>query len=234
MDGGAAVVEYSQYCPIAVAAETIADRWSLLVLRDLMGAGRGFNSLHRCLPRMSRSMLSERLRRLEAAGLVARTNAGPGRAGEYALTPAGRELEPVFVALGEWSVRWLFGDPSPGQLDPGMLAFRMAESIAVERIPRRRTVVELRCRKPTETHWVVLNGDSATACKTDPGYPVDVILAGETAELQRWFIGRQTFADALERGSFTISGPAAIETELPRWFGPATPWHDAIARHAGR
>lgn len=118
-----------------VAAETIADRWSLLILRDLMGRGRGFNSLHRCLPRMSRSVLSERLSRLERAGLVARTDQGPGRAGEYVLTEAGRELEPLFIALGEWSVRWLFGDPSPQQLDPGMLAFRMAEKLDTSRTP---------------------------------------------------------------------------------------------------
>jgi DNA-binding HxlR family transcriptional regulator len=229
---GGCEIEYSQYCPIAVAAETIADRWSLLILRDLMGAGRGFNSLHRCLPRMSRSMLSERLRRLETAGLVARTEGAPGRAGEYTLTPAGAELEPLFIALGEWSVRWLFGDPSPGQLDPGMLAFRMAETVDAAQIPRRRTVVELRCRKPTERHWVVLDGDGATACSIDPGYPVDVVVTGDTAELQRWFIGRQAFADALERGSITIAGPSAIETDFPRWFGPATPWHESIGRLA--
>lgn len=140
----------------------------------------------------------------------------------------------MFVALGEWSVGWLFGDPTPGQLDPGMLAFRMTESVDTARVPHDRTVVELRCRRPSERHWVVLDGDAATACSVDPGYPVDVVVAGETAELQRWFIGRQTFGDALERGSIAIAGPPEIETDFPRWFGPATPWHDTIARLAGR
>lgn len=217
-----------------MAAETIADRWSLLILRDLMGRGRGFNSLHRGLPRMSRSVLSERLSRLERAGLVARTDQGPGRAGEYVLTEAGRELEPLFIALGEWSVRWLFGDPSPQQLDPGMLAFRMAEKVDTSRTPDDRTVVELRCRNPSERHWLVLDPSGATACSIDPGYPVDVVVAGDTAELQRWFIGRRTFPDALARGAITIAGPSSMEDEFPRWFGPATPWHDTIARQAGR
>lgn len=80
----------------------------------------------------------------------------------------------------------------------------------------------------------MLDPSGATACSIDPGYPVDVVLAGDTAELQRWFIGRRTFPDALARGAITIAGPSSIEDEFPRWFGPATPWHDTIAQQAGR
>ena len=222
----------TQYCPIEVAAEIVAERWNLLIIRDLMGPGRGFNDLHRCLPRMSRSMLAERLRRLERAGVVTRTPHGSGRLVEYRLTEAGRELEPLLLALGDWSVRRLFGDPTPEQLDPAMLAFRMSEKVRAGRLPSRRTVVELRCRRPESRQWLLLDRAGSTACSLDPGQPVDVVVAGDTAELQRWFIGRRRFGEALAAGTITITGPRSVATEFPGWFDAATPWHDTIARLA--
>jgi DNA-binding HxlR family transcriptional regulator len=222
----------TQYCPIETAAEIVAERWNLLIIRDLMGPGRGFNDLHRCLPRISRSMLADRLRRLERAGVVTRTPHGAGHAVEYRLTEAGRELEPVLLALGDWSVRRLFGDPAPEQLDPAMLAFRMSERARPGSLPPHRTVVELRCRRPDSRQWLLLEAAGSTACSRDPGHAVDVVVTGDTAELQRWFIGRCRFAEALAAGSITITGPRSIGSEFPRWFDPATPWHDTIARIA--
>src|SRR5688500_3057514 len=215
-----------------MAAEIVAERWNLLIIRDLMGPGRGFNDLHRCLPRISRSMLADRLRRLERAGVVTRTPHGSGRVVEYRLTEAGRELEPLLLALGDWSVRRLFGDPTPEQLDPAMLAFRMSEKVHAARLPPNRTVVELRCRRPDSRQSLLLDAAGSTACSHDPGHPVDVLVTGDTAELQRWFIGRRRFAEALATGTITIIGPRSIATEFPGWFGPATPWHDTIARLA--
>jgi DNA-binding HxlR family transcriptional regulator len=222
----------SQYCPIEVAAEVVTERWNLLIIRDLVGSGRGFNDLHRCLPRISRSMLAERLRRLERAGIVTRTPQGVGRPVEYRLTESGRELEPLLMTLGDWSVRWLFRDPTPEQLDPAMVAFRMSEKVRPERLPPQRTVVELRCRRPDSRQWLLLEAAGSTACSHDPGHPVDVLVCGDTAELQRWFIGRRRFAEALATGTITITGPRSIATEFPAWFGPATPWYDTIARLA--
>ncbi len=222
----------SQYCPIEMAAEIVAERWNLLIIRDLMGPGRGFNDLHRCLPRISRSMLADRLPRLERAGVVTRTPHGSGRVVEYRVTEAGRELEPLLMALGDWSVRRLFGDPTPEQLDPAMLAFRMSEKVDVARLPPNRTVVELRCRRPDSRQWLLLDPAGSTACSLDPGHPVDVVVTGDTAELQRWFIGRRRFAEALATGTITIAGPRSIATAFPGWFGPATLWHDTIARLA--
>lgn len=177
-------------------------------------------------------MLAERLRRLERAGIVERTDHGRGRLVEYRLTPAGQELEPLLVALGDWAVRRLFGDPTPEQLDPAMLVFRMSEKVRLERLPAARTVVEMRCLRPDARHWLVLGTAGATACSIDPGHPVDVVVTGETAELQRWFIGRRRFSEALAAGKIAIVGPRSIETDFPAWFDPAIPWHDTIARLA--
>jgi hypothetical protein len=148
------------------------------------------------------------------------------------LTTAGQELEPLLVAPGDWVVRRLFGDPTPEQLDPAMLAFRMSEKVRIERLPSERTVIEMRCSRPDARHWLLLGTAGATACSIDPGHPVDIGVTGETAELQRWFIGRRRFSEALAAGAITIIGPRSIETDFPGWFGPATPWHETIARLA--
>ena len=177
-------------------------------------------------------MLTDRLRRLERAGVLTRTPHGSGRVVYYRLTEAGQELEPLLLALGDWSVRRLFGAPRPEQLDPAMLAFRMSEKVQAARLPPSRTVVELRCRQPDSRQWLLLDPAGSTACSLDPGHPVDVVVTGDTAELQQWFIGRRRFAEALATDAITIVGPRSVATQFPRWFGPATPWHDTIARLA--
>lgn len=113
-----------------------------------------------------------------------------------------------------------------------MLAFRMSEKVRAARLPPNRTVVELRCRRPDSRQWLLLEAAGSTACSLDPGHQVDIVVTGDTAELQRWFIGRRRFADALAAGRITITGPRSIATEFPNWFDPATPWHDTIARLA--
>jgi len=108
----------------------------------------------------------------------------------------------------------------------------MSEKVRAERLPPQRTVVELRCSRPESRQWLLLDAAGSTACSLDPGHPVDVVVAGDTAELQRWFIGRRRFGAALAAGTITITGPRSIATEFPRWFDAATPWHDTIARLA--
>ncbi|HXG40441.1 MAG TPA: helix-turn-helix domain-containing protein, partial [Candidatus Limnocylindrales bacterium] len=108
---------HAQYCPVAKAAEAIGDRWTLLIVRELLNGASRFNELERGLPGISRSILAGRLRGLEAAGIVERTAGPERRTGGYRLTGAGRELDPVFQLLGEWAVRWILSDPRPEELD---------------------------------------------------------------------------------------------------------------------
>ena len=112
---------YGQYCPVARASEILADRWTPLIVRELLAGLRHFNDLDRGLPGISRALLDERLRRLERMGIVERHVSGEGRAVEYALTRAGRELQRVIDVLGGWGARWAFGDPRPSELDPIVL-----------------------------------------------------------------------------------------------------------------
>ena len=109
---------YSQYCPVARAAEILADRWTVLIIRELLADVNHFNELERGLPHMSRTLLAERLRRLEQTGVLVRRSGPRGRRTEYRLTPAGRELQPMIDLFGEWGARWAFGPPRPNELDP--------------------------------------------------------------------------------------------------------------------
>ena len=107
---------YAQYCPVAKASEILGDRWTLLIVRELLGGASGFNELQRGLPGISRSVLTDRMRALERAEVVERRTGPKGRTLEYRLTTAGRDLQPVVQAIGEWGVTWSFTEPRPDRV----------------------------------------------------------------------------------------------------------------------
>jgi DNA-binding HxlR family transcriptional regulator len=126
---------YAQYCPIAKASEILGDRWTLLIVREMLGGASGFNELERGLPGISRSVLADRLRSLERAEVVERRTGPKGRTLDYRLTLAGRDLEAVVQAIGEWGVTWSFTDPRPEELDPDLLIVWMARHVDREQLP---------------------------------------------------------------------------------------------------
>src|SRR4029453_15585481 len=123
------MTEYRQYCPVARASEIIADRWTPLIVRELLAGSRHFNEIERGVPGISRSLLASRLRHLEDAGVAERRTSDRPNATEYYLTDAGRDLETVLDRLGAWGVRWAFGEPKPEELDPVLLLWKMHQRI---------------------------------------------------------------------------------------------------------
>ena len=109
---------YGQFCPVAKAAEIVAERWTPLVLRELVCGSHRFSHLHRGVPLMSRTLLAQRLAQLEDAGIVRSAPRTKGRGREYFLTPAGEELRPLIDTLGEWGQRWARRQVSADDLDP--------------------------------------------------------------------------------------------------------------------
>src|ERR687891_441227 len=140
---------YAQYCPIAKASEILGDRWTLLIVREMLGAASGFNELQRGLPGISRSVLSDRLRSLERAEIVERRLGPKGKTLEYRLTLAGRDLESVVQAIGEWGVTWSFTDPRPEELDPDLLIVWMARHVDRVYLGRAELGGAMRARKLT-------------------------------------------------------------------------------------
>jgi len=215
----ALVGSYGDYCPIAVANEVIGDRWSPLVLREIMVGSTRFNDIHRGIPRISRSLLVQRLRQLERDGLVERRERDGEQGVDYVLTPAGADLEPIMWELGKWATRWVFGDPKDEQIDVVHLVWRLHQYTDSEQAPRQRTTVEFRARGPGGGYaWLVFDNGTSTACQIDPGYDVDVIVEAENRELHRWYAGRVSWEDARQSGVIKANGPRRLVTAFPRWF----------------
>ena len=161
---------YHQFCPVAKAMELLDERWTMLVVRELVSGSQRFNDLRRGLPRMSPTLLSRRLHQLTRAGVVER------REDRYVLTQAGQELRSVVEALGTWGIRWigLLGDRD---LDPKLLLWDMRRNIDHDAVPAGRSVVAFDFSDvpaPQRYWWLVLTPDEADVCDADPGYPVSV------------------------------------------------------------
>lgn len=213
---------YREYCPIAVGAEFFGDRWTPLILRELILGSHRFNDIHRGLGRMSRTLLIQRLRELERRGIVERTVNPSGRTTEYRLTPAGQELEPLVWALGHWAARWSFGDPADEELDVGWLVWRLHQNVRNDRVPKERTVVQFILDGPGGGEaWLVLDRGGSTACQIDPGYEVDMVVMGDNREMHRWLLGWRTFQDLRRDGSIRFVGPSKLARAFPSWFHPS-------------
>jgi DNA-binding HxlR family transcriptional regulator len=209
---------YAQYCPIAKGSEILGDRWTLLIVREMLGGASGFNELQRGLPGISRSVLTERLRSLERAEIVERRTGPKGRTLEYRLTPAGRDLESVVQAIGEWGVTWAFTDPRPQELDSDLLIVWMARHVDREQLPAERTVIQFDFRDPAKRYWMVLEPSDVSVCLQHPGFDVDLEVRVDTATLYRVYLGRAELGGAMRAGKLTLNGPRALQRGFGRWF----------------
>lgn len=214
-----AVQSYGQFCPIAQALEVIGERWTLLVVRELLSGSRRFNEIQRGVPLMSPTLLSQRLARLERAGIVQRHPSGSRH--EYQLTPAGAELRQVVEGLGMWGQRWVRSDVLPEHLDPRLLMWDIRRGIDVDAVPDRRVVVQLHFEAIAHgqpTWWLVLDSGEVDICLTDPGFPVDLNIEADLRAMTMVWMGDVTFAAAVRSGSIRLHGPRELVRDFPRWL----------------
>jgi DNA-binding HxlR family transcriptional regulator len=210
---------YGQYCPVAKAAELLAERWTPLILRELLSGSQHFNELERGLPGIPRSLLTSRLRRLEQAGVITRQVASRGHATEYRLTPAGQQLRGVVEALGNWGAQWAFGDPLPEELDPSLLLWKMKQRVNLHQLPKPRIVVQFDvCGQRTGSYWFVMEPTEVSVCLQPPGFEIDVLVTADIAALYRVWLGRMTLAEALHEGLIELDGTTPLVRAFPGWF----------------
>jgi DNA-binding HxlR family transcriptional regulator len=211
---------YGQYCPVAKAAEVFADRWTPLIVRELLHGVERFNDLERALPGISRSVLSQRLRTLERAGILQRDLGPGGRTSRYRLTTAGRELQSVIDALGRWGSRWAFREPQPDELDAGLLMGWIARRVALDRLPGRRVVVrfDLTNRRRRQQFWLLLSRAEVAICREHPGFDEDLIVAAALADFYQVWAGRMAYADALRNNLIQLAGTPTLERGFPTWL----------------
>ncbi|HEY5151528.1 MAG TPA: helix-turn-helix domain-containing protein [Mycobacterium sp.] len=210
---------YGQFCPVAKAMELLDERWTLLVVRELLQGSAHFNDLRRGVPKMSPALLSKRLKSLTRAGLVERTDIG-GRS-TYSLTECGQELSGVVDALGAWGVRWI-GNLGDDDLDPHLLMWDMQRNIPIDSWPRARTTVAFQLdgvAPKASRWWLVVAEGHADICDFDPGYDIAATLATNLRTLTQIWRGDVSWSRALLDGSAAISGAADARKALPHWIG---------------
>lgn len=212
------MTSYGQFCPVAKAMELLDERWTLLIVRERLSGSRHFNELRRGVPRMSPSLLSQRLRTLARGGVVERRQ--DGNRVVYELTPAGEELRPVVEALGNWGIRWI-GELGDADLDPHLLLWDMHRNLDLEAMPGGLTVLQFvfnDVARPADRWWLVVSGGDVDVCDDDPGHPVTVTMTSALATMTRIWLGDVHWDDAIRDGAIVVHGPAHVRRALPGWL----------------
>jgi DNA-binding HxlR family transcriptional regulator len=211
---------YGQFCPMAKAAEILCERWSLVVVRELVAGSRHFNDLRRGVPLMSPTLLSRRLRQLEAAGVVARVRDGRGVA--YELTDAGKELAPLVVMMAKWGSKWVRRRLSGDDLDAGLLMWDIRRTVDSSRFPDRRVVVHFRfpdAPRGKREWWLISQRQSVDLCLEDPGFDVDLVLEAPLHVMTAIWMRDITFDAAIRAFDISVTGERSLARSLPQWLG---------------
>ena len=215
---------YGQFCPIAVACETFAERWTPLILRELLAGARRFNEIRQGVPMISRTLLAQRLRELEDAGIVQSQPLSQGRGREYRPTRAAEEFRDVLERLGEWGQRWGTTQFDPENLDLVLLMWNVRRRIDLAKLPPHRVVVRFefrafppRCRG-FQTCWLILTREGTDVCLKDPGFEVDLVVSADAAAIARVWTGAMTFVQAVRSGGLRLEGPRGLVRAFPSWL----------------
>lgn len=214
---------YGQFCPIAVAAEVLCERWVPLVLRELMYGSRRFNDLARGVPLMSRGLLATRLRQLERAGIVRHAGAAPGKGGEYRLTPAGEALRPIVEQMGLWARHWSTRGLLDQDLDDALLVWGLHRTLRVPPELGRRVVLRFdfyglprRARVARRSWWLLAQEAEVEICLKDPGFETDAQVSADLRSFTEVLLGERSLRAAQREGRIRIQGDVAVVRALPR------------------
>ena len=210
---------YRQYCPIARASEILAERWNLLIVRNLMFGATTFTDIAGGVPSMSRSMLTKRLRELEREGVISSTPKANGQGSTYALTAAGAGLAGVIDSLGRWAEEWV--ELLPEHTDPGFALWAWCQ-VQLNRaaLPSQRVVVHFTF--PDEAvgnrfFWLLAQDGDAELCATDPGGEPDLRVEARSGPFVDWHRGTLPWSRAIRQGDIRIDGDRALAKAFPTW-----------------
>lgn len=213
---------YGQFCPVAMAAEVLCTRWTMVLVREMVAGSTRFNDLRRGVPRMSPSLLSQRLKELEAAGVVSRSPATDDPAvHEYRLTKAGRDLQSVVEAFGFWGQKWVDTQATLKNLDPSLLMWDMRRNLDPSPLPTRRTVVSFHYPELSEARrnwWLVVDPTSEVdLCSADPGYEVDLWVTTDLRTMTAIWMGVTRVSDVQDK--IQLDGDPLIARTMQTWLG---------------
>jgi DNA-binding HxlR family transcriptional regulator len=216
---------YNQFCPVAKAVEIVGERWTPLVLREMLLGARHFNDIRRGVPLISPALLSKRLKDLEGAGVVERMEAAGKRGSEYRLTGAGEDLKPIIVALGLWGHRWLENKLGRNELDAGYLMWDMRRCVDPAAMPAmansRRQVIQFDypdAAKAMRRWWLVVETGDVDLCQSDPGHEVNLYVTAGLEIMTRVWLGDRDLGRAIADDAIELVGDRALRDSIGRWL----------------
>ena len=212
---------YGQFCPVALTSELLAERWTPLVVRELITGSRRFGDIHRGVPKMSPTMLSRRLRELERGEIVVRRLSRDSKI-EYDLTEAGKALGPIVMAFAAWGKTFAHLRIQPGEVDPALLIWELRRWMDVSALPERRSVILFRfpdASRRRQCWWLVAKAGEVEICLRHPGFDVDLTVDADTATLARLWRGDVTVEQAVSSGKIRLDGSETLRRSFGRWIG---------------
>lgn len=215
---------YNQFCPVAMAAEVLCTRWTVLVLREMVMGSKRFNDLRRGVPRMSPALLSQRLKELEEADIISRRPVrGESGVFDYELTASGRELQPIIEAVGRWGHRWIESGPTLENLDPQLLMWDMRRRLDPRPMPKRRTTVQFlypELPAAQRAWWMIVTpGEDVDLCSSDPGFDVDLYVASDLKTMTAIWLGYETVRQAVRDERVKLTGDRELSQQMQTWLG---------------
>jgi DNA-binding HxlR family transcriptional regulator len=213
-------VEYKQFCPVAKASELLGERWTLLIIRELLMGARRFSELQRGMAQISPTMLTKRLSELVNDGLVVRKRIPGQRGYEYYLSEAGKELSPVIKSLGDWGMKWARGKMADSDLDVELLMLYLVRSINPTKLVGDETVIRFNFLdlKRLQKWWLVVRGENVDVCLENPGKEVDVRFDVDLRTMIEIWMGNRSYRSAIREGKLKLYGPPALTRNVTDWM----------------
>ena len=213
---------YKQFCPVAMAAEILCSRWTMVLIRELIAGTTRFNDLRRGVPKMSPTLLSQRLKELREAGVIERRDLKSEKGVfEYHLTSAGKDLRPVIEAMGLWGQKWVESHASLKNLDPSLLMWDMRRNLNPAPLPERTAVIQFlypELPKSKQRWWLVIEPEGEVdLCWADPGFEVDLYVTTDLRTMTAIWMGLTTVKKEQQRIDFI--GDKGIAKSMQVWLG---------------
>jgi DNA-binding HxlR family transcriptional regulator len=212
---------YGQFCPVARASEIFAERWTPLIVREIMSGHHHFSEILKGLHSISPSMLGQRLRSLEHKGVIETWPNPTGRGSTYHLTEAGSQLAEIVRGLGIWGQQWL--ELQREHLDGHVAMWAILTHLRADKLPPQRRVVRFEFRDEKRRYWLVLRRDDPDLCYSDPGFGDDLVIRTDLECITRVYLGQLRLAEARRSGRLEVEGPRELARRLDEWF-PVSPF----------
>lgn len=213
-------MQYLQFCPLAKASEMLCEKWTLLIIRELLMGGKRFNDFQRGMVAISPTMLTKRLNELVEHGLVIRKKIPGQRGYEYFLSAAGKELAPIVQQIGEWGMRWTRGQIADSELDVELLMLYLERSVNPQLLPGGTTTLCFNFGDLDQLSkwWIVVEDEIVDVCTVDPGKDVDIWFNTDLRTMIEIWMGDITYKSAIREQRLQLIGPSALTSSVTRWI----------------